>query len=250
MTRPRLLDLFCGAGGAAMGYHRAGFDVVGVDVVPQPTYPFDFVEADAITYPLDGFDAVHASPPCQRYSTMGNRARLPGPDLLRIVFQRFGPLRVPWIVENVHGARRYMPNAVVLTGGMFGLRVHRPRLFLSNVGLLVPPPVRPPDDGVGVYGRVPDGRRLFTLPRNSGTYHAPRGLDAARAAMGMPWGDWQGVKNAVPPAYTEFLGEQIRAFVGVDLTPCYVVVPRAPDESENSSSRDYEDVALFDDVAP
>src|SRR6516162_8264231 len=114
MTRPRLLDLFCGAGGAAMGYHRAGFDVTGVDNRPQPRYPFTFHQADAMTFPLDGFDAIHASPPCQAFTQMSARWRGKGtkadehPDLITPTLARLRPLEVPWVVENVQGAVRIM----------------------------------------------------------------------------------------------------------------------------------------------
>ena len=214
--RPRLLDLFCGAGGAAMGYHRAGFDVVGVDIVEQPQYPFDFVLGDATTYPLEGFDAVHASPPCQRYSTMGNRSRAligdTAPDLLPPTLARLRELSIPWVVENVAGAKRLLPNAITLSGAMFGLGVHRPRYFVSNVLILTPPPIAPPVDGVGVYGRAHDGRRLWNRASN-GTYRAPSSLAEAHAAMGMDWADWHGTKEAIPPPYTELIGLQLLGYL-------------------------------------
>jgi DNA (cytosine-5)-methyltransferase 1 len=204
-----LLDLFCGAGGAAMGYHRAGFDVVGVDIEPQPYYPFDFHQGDAMTWPLDGFDAVHASPPCQRYSTMGNRKRLPAPDLLESTIARLRPLAVPWVVENVTGASGLMPNAVVLAGAMFGLDVHRPRLFASNLLILTPPPMAPPAGAIGVYGRRHDGRRLRTRLGDGIAYRAAGSLEEAHRAMGMDWADWHGTKEAIPPAYTEYVGRYL-----------------------------------------
>jgi DNA (cytosine-5)-methyltransferase 1 len=213
MARPRLLDLFCGAGGAGMGYHRAGFDVVGVDIDPQPHYPFEFVQGDAAgdltSYGWWEFDVIHASPPCQAYSTMGNRARRPAPDWLTSTIRTLGQLGLPYVVENVAGAKRLMPNAFVLAGGMFGLRVHRPRYFVSNVLVLVPAMTRPPVHGYGVYGRDHDGRRLWSRKRNNGTYRAPSTLEEAQAAMGMDWADWHGTKEAVPPAYTEWIGTQL-----------------------------------------
>jgi DNA (cytosine-5)-methyltransferase 1 len=224
-VKPRLLDLFCGAGVAAMGYSRAGFDVVGVDIKPQPNYPFTFVRGDALeatTWPWPhangyeraevAFDAIHASPPCQRYSTMGNRSRaLKGdtaPDLLLPTWELLRETGLPYVIENVAGAKALMPNAFVLSGGMFGLGVHRPRYFVSNYLFLTPPPVDPPKHGIGVYGRAPDGRRLFNRKSN-GTYRAPRSLEEAQIAMGMDWADWHGTKEAIPPAYTEFIGVQL-----------------------------------------
>lgn len=218
--RPRLLDLFCGAGGATKGYQLAGFAVTGVDIEPQPYYCGDeFIQADAIVKlellvndRFGMFDAIHASPPCQRYSTMGNRSRaLKGdtaPDLLPPTLRLLGEIDTPWIVENVAGAKRHMPNAFKLSGGHFGLGVHRPRYFASNVLILAPPSVPPPRNGIGVYGRAPDGRRLFNR-KNNGTYRAPRSLEEAQEAMGMDWADWHGTKEAIPPAMTEYIGRQL-----------------------------------------
>ncbi len=108
------------------------------------------------------------------------------------------------------GAKRLMPNAFILTGGMFGLGVDRARLFVSNVLILTPSRPAPPIGGVGVYGRAPDGRRLFNRKSN-GTYRAPRSLEEAQRAMGMDWADWHGTKEAIPPAYTEYIGAQLMA---------------------------------------
>lgn len=144
--RPKLLDLFCGAGGAAMGYYRAGFDVVGIDIEPQPFYPFEFIQADALEPPvrLDDFAMTHASPPCQAYVAMSNRWRGAGgladqrPDLVGAVRDMLETSGRPYVIENVRGAP--LRNALTLTGEMFGLRVHRPRLFECSPFILAPPP--------------------------------------------------------------------------------------------------------------
>jgi DNA (cytosine-5)-methyltransferase 1 len=150
---PRILDLFCGQGGAAMGYHRAGFEVVGVDLAPQPRYPFEFHQADAMTFPLTGFDAVHCSPPCQGYSIMNNLPWLAGkerPLLLLDVLARLEGSGLPYVVENVMGARygaaglrkrgleAHGLKAGYLCGLMFGLPFYRHRLFATNWLWLAP----------------------------------------------------------------------------------------------------------------
>jgi DNA (cytosine-5)-methyltransferase 1 len=133
MSDYRLLDLFCGAGGAGMGYHRAGFTVIGVDLNPQPHYPFEFHQADALTFPLDGYDAIHASPPCQHYSKMS--LCKPGladtyPDLVEPTRQRLAAAGVPYIIENVEGAPLIEPTRICGSG--LGMRLQRHRLFETN----------------------------------------------------------------------------------------------------------------------
>ena len=210
MSRPLLLDLFCCEGGAAVGYHRAGFDVIGVDIDPQPNYPFTFVQGDA----LDKIntigrevDAIHASPPCQSYTTMSNRH---GSHELELIGETRWMLRaigVPYAIENVCGARSHMESPIMLHGGQFGLNLYRPRLFESNV-ILTPPPKAPrPKDAAAVYGRREDRRLLWT--RADGSELRAASLDEAREAMGMPWATWNGCREAIPPAYTEFIGRQL-----------------------------------------
>jgi DNA (cytosine-5)-methyltransferase 1 len=228
--KPRLLDLFCGAGGAAMGYHRAGFEVVGVDIVEQPRYPFEFVQADALEFLRgnppdwtlgigDDFDAIHASPPCQAFTQMSARWRGKGTkadehvDLLTPTLELLRPLKIPWVVENVQGAKHHMNATLTLHGGMFGLGVHRPRFFESNI-LLLAPKSRQTTSPIGVYGTKPDGRTTYRY-RNNGNYkgksliRAAKSIEEAREVMGIDWMTWEEIREAIPPAYTELIGHQL-----------------------------------------
>ena len=194
-----------------MGYHRAGFDVIGVDLEPQPEYPFPFVQADALAPPFDlsGFDLIHASPPCQAHTPMSNRWRGLGTkadervDLIpgtREVLESSG---VPWVIENVYGSG--LPG-FTLTGEMFGLGVHRPRLFDTSWLMLTNPKPPASRDAVGVYGNGM-GRLLWT--RTDGTeLRAPASIEQAHDAMGIDWLPWGPLKEAIPPAYTEYIGRE------------------------------------------
>jgi len=203
--RPRLLDLFCGAGGAAVGYHRAGWDVIGVDIAPQPDYPYQFIEIDALTVPVSFishfFAAVHASPPCQRYIRSGLVDRERHPDLLPAARELLEQTGLPWVIENVPGAPM-RPDAV-LCGSMFGLAVRRHRWF--EFSWTEPLPVPPCDHSqpiAGVYGNA-HGR--------SGAYDGmlPSDLVTWSWAMGIDWMSTAELADAIPPAYTELIGHQL-----------------------------------------
>ena len=218
MSRPVLLDLFCGAGGAAMGYHRAGFDVVGVDIKPQPHYPFEFHQADALTFPLDGFDAIHASPPCQPF-TRGQALRRGKPsaklDLLRPTRDRLRKAGVPWIIENVEGAPLIRP--LTLCGSTFGLAVRRHRLFESSVLIFPAGDCRHRQQGrpVGVYHVM--GDQVQGIDHRTGRLvyggRTAETVEEARVAMGIDWMDWDELREAIPPAYTEWIGRQLLSAV-------------------------------------
>ena len=209
--KPRLLDLFCGAGGAARGYQLAGFHVTGVDIVDQPNCCGDeFYRGDALTFAIHGFDAIHASPPCQAYTTMNNRHGSSSLALIDETRRLLEATGLPWVIENVVGARAHMRSPLVLTGEMFGLGVHRRRLFESNVlipGIPVPPRQ---EEAIAVYGKL-DGRRLWTRADGS-VLTAPRTLEPAAEAMGIDWMTWDELREAIPPAYTEYIGRHLIAF--------------------------------------
>jgi DNA (cytosine-5)-methyltransferase 1 len=207
-VKPRLLDLFCCAGGAAMGYARAGFEVVGVDVEPQPHYPFEFYRADALDFPLVGFDAVHASPPCQRFTAYRRRGGGVGDshlDLVEAVRTRLAGL--PHVIENVRGAPLEHP--VQLCGSSFGLDVRRHRLFEVSFPLLVPPC----DHGrQRPRFRQATNRTQLRRTVEVGVWRIP--LAVQQAAMGIDWMDLHELSQAIPPAYAQFIGEQLLAHLG------------------------------------
>jgi len=221
MNRQRLLDLFCCQGGAGMGYHRAGFDVVGVDINPQPRYPFDFIQADALAYLSEHwreFDAVHASPPCHDHSALQNATPKDYGTawLLTATIDLLAKLGLPWVVENVPGqsARSAMPGALTLCGSEFGLgadchdgtwrQLRRHRLFLSNTFLIGAGGCAHRSRSLGVYG---EGSGANNVNGRRGAY---QGTTAERvAAMQIDWMDRRGLAQAIPPAYTEFIGEQL-----------------------------------------
>ncbi|WP_067714603.1 DNA cytosine methyltransferase [Nocardia yamanashiensis] len=209
--RPLLLDLFCCAGGAAKGYHNAGFEVVGVDLAPQPNYPFEFHQGDALEFlAMRGheFAAVHASPPCQQYTSL--HALHPDktyPDLVAATREALDTLGRPYIIENVMSAPLLRARSIMLCGAMFGLRTYRHRRFESRLALAAPahPEHRVPTATRERRKRWAEGWNI-SVTGDVGRYVGPE-------AMGIDWMSGDELCQAIPPAYTEHLGYQLRVAV-------------------------------------
>ena len=197
---PKLLDLFCCQGGAGMGYHRAGFEVTGVDLFPQPRYPFPFHQRDAVEFlRINGkrFDAVHASPPCQAFTNaqklMGNEH----PELIDPVREVLLELGLPFVIENVPGAPLESP--FELCGAMFGLGTYRHRLFETNFHVEVPDHPKHLARTTKMGRKPIDGEMMHVVGNFSG-------VEKAKQAMGIDWMNRDGLRESIPPAYTQHIG--------------------------------------------
>lgn len=218
--KPRALDLFCGAGGMSMGLHRAGWDVTGVDIQPfnaQPSlfagvdpidrYPFRFLEADALTVDLTGYDLICASPPCQdfcRYHRSTSRTIAPRGNLIPAVRARLEETGALWCIENVEGAP--LSPSVTLCGSMFGLEVRRHRLFEASFP--IPQPACDHARWVNEYpcaGNRSNPRRTVEV----GVWRIP--LEVQQAAMGIDWMSVERLSQSIPPAYGEHVGRAAMA---------------------------------------
>ena len=206
-SRPKALDLYCCAGGAAVGLHNAGYEVTGVDIEPQPHYPFKFQLGNALDADLTGYDFVWASPPCQAHSTLKHRTGKTYECFIARTREKLKAWGGAYIIENVIGAP--LENPVMLCGSAFGLNVRRHRIFESNIFLTgtdcqhwkQPEPLDVSGTGARRLGARLDGK--------GGNSRKPRNLKEAQDAMGMAWTDRKHLSQAIPPAFAEYLARQI-----------------------------------------
>lgn len=207
MPKARLLDLFCGAGGAAMGYYRAGItDITGVDIEPQPRYPFDFVQGDALDYlQVYGheYDIIHASPPCQKWTSLAGRYQdRDYPDFIADTRQMLQNTGRPYVIENVPGAPLHNP--LMLCGTMFGLNVIRHRLFECNPPIYFAPASCAHLKKTTKQGGTPSQDKYICV---TGNFKNPK---FAGQSMGIDWMIRRELSQAIPPAYTEYIGKVMR----------------------------------------
>lgn len=222
-----LLDLYCCAGGAAVGYHQAGFEVVGVDIAPQKRYPFTFYQDDALHvldtllsggnwngYHLSDFSCIHASPECKSYTTCNLSPKEKYPKQIAPVRERLQATGTLYVIENVIGAKRHMHASLLLCGSMFGLRTQRHRLFETNMTTILCPP-HPCDHRkatIAVYGHsVWDSSLPGTLRKDGKARPDSVSVEIGRAVMGTPWMSIEEMAEAIPPAYTRWIGTQLLA---------------------------------------
>lgn len=205
--RPKCADLFCGGGGAAMGLYLAGFDLTGWDMKTGLNYPFHKRLGDALLADLSSFDFVWASPPCQAHTSLKHRTGKQYEDVIGETRTKLNEWGGPWIIENVVGSP--LVNPVQLCGSAFNLRVRRHRLFESNQPIIGTECFhdRQPDpidvSGTGSYQHAPRKKKT------GGKGRKPKSLAEARQIMEMPWATRREISQAIPPAYSEFLGKQI-----------------------------------------
>jgi DNA (cytosine-5)-methyltransferase 1 len=203
-----LLDAFCCQGGAAAGYELAGFDVTGIDLNPQPRYPYRFIQGDAVAFIREHgaqFDFIHASPPCQHDSECQRIRGRDHPDLIAPTRAALETTGHPWVIENVRGAVPKLHRPVMLCGAMFGLATYRHRYFEAGGGFSLTAPDHPGHT-------VPQAKMGRPVPEGwFGQYVGNfSGVPLARRVMGVPWMNRDGIRECIPPAYTAWIG---RAFL-------------------------------------
>jgi DNA (cytosine-5)-methyltransferase 1 len=213
---PRLLDLFCCQGGASRGYVDAGWEVVGIDIDPQPRYPFAFIQADALDYlSYNGawdFDAIHASPPCQAHTKAWKLNKRDHPKLIAPTRDLLIQTGLPYVIENVEEARDELIDPVMLCGESFELETYRHRLFETNWPLTAPEHL-PHMVRTTKMGRVPiEGEYMHIVGNFSG-------VEKARGIMQMPWANRDGLREAIPPPYTRFIGRQLASALMPTIEP-------------------------------
>jgi DNA (cytosine-5)-methyltransferase 1 len=200
----RALDLFCCAGGASEGLRRAGFDVVGVDIDPQPQYPFEFHQADAMTFPLGGFDFIWASPPCQAYTLCQRIMKNDHPDLVAPTRERLKSSGAFWCIENVPGSPLIEP--IELCGTMFGLKTYRHRLFECSYPIDQPPHPKHEARNAKMGRPIRDGEFIQVVGNFSN-------VAFAREAMDIGWMSRDKLREAIPPSFAEYVGLAARVAI-------------------------------------
>lgn len=214
MSKPRLLDLFCGAGGCSVGYARAGYEVVGVYPLLQPHYPFTFVQGDALTFDLSGFDAIHASPVCKSYTYCNLSPHKQYPKLITAIRERLQATGKTYIIENVMGAKHDLRASLLLCGSMFGLPLQRHRLFeIGNTDLFIcpPGPCNHKIAHISVVGHSVWDSSIEGTQRKDGRRRPDSvPVEIGHRAMGIDWMNKSELAQAIPPHYTEWIGRQLK----------------------------------------
>lgn len=223
--KPKLLDLFCGAGGAGEGYVRAGFDVTGVDLYPQPENPHRFIQADWCEYLKEHggeYDVIHASPVCKGYANLNSWGRVTHKREIPLVREQLLRIGKPYVIENIHSAKWDMIDPIQVCGSPFGLRVRRHRMFESSLNLISSGCDHGWQDADQIYlrrgryskptptGVCPNtgGSQLFQ-PGTLKSMNRERERELRSEGMGIDWMSWEPLTQAIPPRFTQFLGRQI-----------------------------------------